>query len=106
MTTNKGYFVIDSSNTAINLIVLDSDIEWAPTPEHPYYDCTMVPQETTPGKRWTLDIDTKDWVLTEALGSGDIGDVWDGTRLTTTKPKPPPLTSPAQQPTVTGAQTL
>jgi hypothetical protein len=68
------------------------------SPEHPYYGYIILPQISTLAKNWTFDADINDWILTEALGSGNIGHVWDGTRLTTTISKPP--APPPQEPPV------
>lgn len=99
--TIQNYCIIDGNNIVYNIILWDGDPNnWTPPANQTY-----VVQATTPSRDWVWDLNLKDWVLFDFVGHGNIGFSWDGSVLTTTAPKPPPLSVPSQ-PTVEGAQTL
>lgn len=81
--TIQNYFVVQN-NVVTNIVVWDGNVNtWAPPT-----NAIMLIQSTTSAIVWVLTPDKTDWVLTEILGAGDIGFTWNGTLLTTNKPKP------------------
>lgn len=93
------YLLIDkNTNVCDNAVVWDGDTEtWTPPA-----NSLALAKDTTSSKVWTIANDNETWVLTETVGSGDIGFTWDGEFLITSQPQPAQLV----QPTVVGAQTL
>ena len=81
-----------STNIVDNICVWDGDTNtWQPPT-----DTLMLIQANTEALVWTLASDKTNWVLTEVLGAGDIGFIWDATTqiLTTNQPKPASVTQP------------
>jgi len=87
--TVQNYLVVES-NVVTNLVVWDGDTNtWQPPA-----DATMLVQATTPAMIWKLSGEPPVYVLSEVIGSGDIGFTWNGTVLTTNQPQPPNPTPP------------
>ena len=81
--TIQNYLVIQT-NAVTNIVVWDGNTStWTPPT-----NATMLIQSTTIANVWCLNSSKTDWELTEVLGAGDIGFTWNGTLLTTNKPKP------------------
>lgn len=86
--TVQQYLMIQS-DIVTNCVVWDGNTQtWQPP-----VDTTMLVQATTLAMVWLLNTDKTDYVLTEVIGAGDIGFTWNGTVLTTDKPKPNLLTT-------------
>ena len=86
--TIQNYLMIQS-NIVTNCVIWDGNTQtWQPP-----VDTTMLVQATTLAMVWLLNTDKTDYVLTEVIGAGDIGFTWNGTVLTTDKPKPNLLTT-------------
>jgi len=85
------------TNVVTNIVIWDGGSDWTPPS-----DATMLAQATTNAKIWVLNTDKTAYELTEVMGAGQIGFIWDGTVLTTNEPQPKP---PAPQPKTTGTQT-
>ena len=86
--TIQNYLMIQS-DIVTNCVVWDGNTQaWQPP-----VDTTMLVQATTLAMVWLLNTDKTDYVLTEVIGAGDIGFTWNGTVLTTDKPKPNLLTT-------------
>lgn len=84
--TTKNYLIIEG-NVVTNLVIWDGDTtNWQP-PEGSIY---LVAEEVLT-RFWQLDYEATpmDWVLKEETGKGQIGDIWDGSVLTTPDEKPP-----------------
>ena len=93
----QSYFVVEN-DVVTNIVVWDGNTDsWSPSA-----NATMLVCATTMTKTWQLNNDATSYVLTEVLGEGQIGFAWDGTILTTNKPKP----ADPIQPQATGVQTL
>jgi len=80
-----------------DLVVWDGGSEWTPPA-----NATMLIQITTPAIVWVLNTTKTDYVLTEVMGVGQIGFIWDGTVVTTNQSKPvvvsiEPLTTGVKQ---------
>lgn len=94
--TTQNYLIVEN-NVVSNVCVWDGDINtWTPPS-----DATMLIQADTIAMVWELNTDKTAYVLTEKVGAGAIGFIWDGSVLTTNEPQP---TIPTQ-PTTTGTQT-
>ena len=94
----QNYLIIEQ-NIVTNVVVWNGDTsQWTP----PQGSIALV-QATIPAKIWQpvlTDGKVTDWILVEVLGAGDIGFTWDGSILTTNKPKP----IIPQQPITSGTQ--
>jgi hypothetical protein len=81
--TNNDYYVVEN-NIVTNLVVWDGNANvWSP-PEN----SIMLVRENTLTKIWVINQARTDFDLEESAGDADIGFTWDGTFLTTNKPKP------------------
>lgn len=80
------------ANVVTNNVVWDGNTQtWTPPS-----DATMLVQATTLALVWesvNVDGKTVDWILAEQIGAGEIGFTWNGSVLTTNKPKPAILTT-------------
>ena len=100
MTVQNYCMVNAATNICENVCLWDGNPNtWTPPPGY-----ILLVQATTPAKDWSWNDTDKVWTLEVQMGDGQIGYTWDGTYLTTSEPMPP--TPPAEQPTVSGAQTL
>jgi len=91
--TTQNYLIIES-NVVTNNVVWDGN----PNTWQPPAGSIQVVQATTPAMIWQPIYETDpttekeiivDFVLESQLGAGDIGFTWNGSVLTTNKPKPP-----------------
>ena len=100
--TTQNYLIIQE-NVVTNVCLWDGNTQtWQPP-----QDATMLVQETTPTKVWTLNADKTEYVLTDSIGDASIGFTWDGEFATTNQSKPELNQTPSQnQPTTEGTQTL
>jgi hypothetical protein len=102
--TAQNYLIVES-NVVTNNVVWDGN----PDTWQPPANSIQLVDATTPAMVWVEvfnDIyQIIDYVLEEQLGAGDIGFIWDGSVLTTNKPKPTIPPEPVQ-PTTKGTQTL
>lgn len=96
METQTYYVINQTTNICDNIVMWDgSTATWAlPT------NCLMLLQSATPVKSWVWDAANKQWAFAIQQETAEIGYTWDGVNLVTNKPQP------ANQPVVTGAQTL
>lgn len=79
----QNYLIIEQ-NIVTNVTVWNGDTtQWTPP-----QGSIALAQATTPAMVWVLDAETKEYVLQEQVGEGQIGFTWDGTVLTTNEPKP------------------
>ena len=80
-------YLIVQNNVVTNNVDWNGDTStWTPPA-----DATMLVQANTQASIWTPTVvngKVTDWSLTEILGAGQIGFVWNGTALTTNQPKP------------------
>lgn len=98
MTTQNYLMIYEATNIVENVCLWDGNSDtWQPPAGY-----LMMPQATTMGVIWFWDKPIDDWVLTQEMGTGQIGFIWNGTECVTNEPKPPK----PKQPEVTGAQTL
>lgn len=98
MTTQNYLMIYEATNIVENVCLWDGNPDtWQPPAGY-----LMMPQATTMGVIWFWDKPIDDWVLTQEMGTGQIGFIWNGTECVTNEPKPPK----PKQPEVTGAQTL
>jgi len=94
---NQNYLIIES-NVVTNLCIWNGDTTvWTP----PAGSIALI-QETTPAMVWEINADKNEYVLTERLGAGAIGFIWDGITCVTNEPQPEP---PKPQLVTTGVQT-
>ena len=63
----------------------------------------MLVQATTMALVWAWDKAIPDWVLTQQIGQGQIGFIWNGSECMTDEQKPAP---PKPQPINQGTQSL
>lgn len=92
----QNYCMINAENICDNICIWDGNTDtWQPPADY-----TMLVQATTPAMIWWWD--GVDWVLTQVIGQGQIGFIWDGLILTTNQPKPELL----KQPTTSGTKTI
>ncbi len=86
--TTQNYLIIES-NVVTNNVVWDGN----PSSWQPPAGSIQVVDATTPAMIWAEVLNSEkkiiDWVLESQLGAGDIGFTWNGSVLTTNKPKPP-----------------
>jgi hypothetical protein len=95
--TAKNYLMIQE-NVVTNVCFWDGDTNtWQPP-----IDATMLVQETTLTKIWELNSEKTEYVLTDSVGTADIGFTYDGTYCITNAPK---LADPVQ-PVTSGTQTI
>ncbi len=67
-----------------NIVLWNGDTEqWTPPS-----DSIMLVQETTLALGWQFNSAKNDYELVETVGTGDIGDTWNGVCCITNKPKP------------------
>lgn len=83
----QNYLIVES-NVVVNNVVWDGNPQtWQP----PTGSIQLV-DATTPAMVWVEVLNNEqkviDYVLEEQVGAGDIGFTWDGSVLTTNKPKP------------------
>lgn len=83
MTTQ--YLMINQeTNIVENIVVWDgNETSWQPPA-----NMLMIQQESIASNIWVYDAEKKDFDLTEVLGAGVIGHIWDGKKLSTTETKP------------------
>ncbi|NBR23315.1 MAG: hypothetical protein EBU08_05970 [Micrococcales bacterium] len=84
---SKTYLLINTSNNIVeNAVVWDGNTEtWQPPSGFIALDL-----ETTPSVEWEWNADLNDWVPVDMVGTGSIGDSWDGQKSNAPKPPPPP----------------
>ncbi len=85
--TTQNYLIIES-NVVTNNVVWDGN----PDTWQPPAGSIQIINATIPAMVWdAVVVDKKivDWALVEIMGAGDIGFTWNGSVLTTNKPKPP-----------------
>jgi hypothetical protein len=84
--TTQNYLIVEN-NVVINNIVWDGNVNtWQPP-----LSATMLIQKTTPAIIWLNSNpinEIPNYVLTEVIGVGDIGFIWNGSVLTTNEPNP------------------
>ena len=98
--TTQNYLMIQE-NVVTNVVVWDGNTQtWQPPA-----DATMLVQATTPTKVWGLV--GSEYVLVDSVGDADIDFTWNGSVVTTNRPKPE-LNQQAteNQPSSSGTQTL
>lgn len=97
---NQNYLMVNElTNIIDNVCVWDGNTStWTPPANY-----LMLIQAITPAMVWMPNADKTDWVLTESIGEGQIGFVWNGVECVTNQPKPtnPPV---ANDPISTGTQ--
>jgi hypothetical protein len=99
--TIQNYLIIEN-NIVTNIVVWDGNTNtWQPPP-----NSIALVQEDIEALIWGWDSEIKDYVLTENMGAGDIGFLWDGLKLTTNQPKPELPTPEIDQPATTGTVTI
>ena len=99
--TTQNYLIVEK-NVVTNNVVWDGDVNtWTPPA-----DSIQLIQATTPAMIWEENADKTDYVLTEQMGAGDIGFIWDGSACVTNQPKPTPQALVEGQPVTTGTQTI
>jgi hypothetical protein len=83
---SKTYLLINTSNNIVeNAVVWDGNTEtWQPPSGF-----TALDLETTPSIEWEWNADLNDWVPVDMVGTGSIGDSWDGQKSNAPKPPPP-----------------
>ena len=94
--TTQAYLIIEN-NVVTNNVMWDGGSDWTPPA-----GSIQLPQATTHAMVWQYtSTPTPAYVLTEVVGVGQIGFIWDGTVLTTNDPQPivPPI---SEQPKTTG----
>ena len=81
----KNYLMVNLQNNIVeNTIYWNGDVNtWQPPEGY-----LMLVDAETFGEVWTLNEEETDYVLVTALGAGDIGFTWDGTKCITNQPKP------------------
>jgi hypothetical protein len=99
---NQIYLIVEN-NVVTNTCLWDGN----PNTWQPPADATMLIQDITPAMVWEPDSTYTTWVLTEVIGAGKIGFIWDNSILTTNEVKPdvPPIPYPPAQPKTTGTTT-
>lgn len=82
----QNYLMInEATNVVDNVCLWDGNIAtWVP----PAGSLLLI-QAATPAMLWTYDEATKDFVLMEFVGQGQIGFTWNGVACVTNDPKPP-----------------
>jgi hypothetical protein len=84
--TNQNYLTIENL-IVTNIVLWDGNTDtWTPPS-----DATMLIQATTPAIVWTpifVDNVITNFELTEVIGAGAIGFIWNGSVVTTNQPKP------------------
>lgn len=85
------YLLINKqTKIAENTVEWDGDIsKWSPPDTH-----IALPSESTPCIDWRWDESASEWIEAPGVGSGGIGDTWDGEKLIEPKPSEPPETAP------------
>jgi hypothetical protein len=78
----QNYLIIEN-NVVTNIIVWDGGSDWTPP-----VDSIQLVHADAPAKVWQLNADKSDYELIEQQGAGDISYTWDGSFLTTNRPKP------------------
>jgi len=84
--TTQNYLEVQS-NVVVNCVLWDGNTETWNSP----VETIMLVQETTPAIIWTpvtINGVVTDYELSEVIGAGDIGFIWNGTVCTTNQPKP------------------
>ena len=81
---NDYLMINESTNIVENICTWDGD----PNTWQPPANTLMLIKDITPAMVWKLNQDNTDYVLTEEIGSAQIGFTWDGSILTTNEPKP------------------
>lgn len=84
--SNKSYLLINSNNIVDNIIEWDGDTsKWSPP-----NNFTCVLKDTAPANVWVFNVENNTFVLTEVVGSGNIGFIWnpDTSTLTTNEEQP------------------
>jgi len=86
---SKTYLLINTSNNTVeNAVAWDGNTEtWQPPSGFIALDA-----EVTPSIEWEWSTDANDWVPVDMVGTGSIGDSWDGQKSNSPKPPPPPPT--------------
>jgi len=80
---DQNYLIIEA-NIVVNICVWNGDTsQWTP----PSGSIALV-QATTPAMIWELNTAKTDYELTEIMGAGGMGFIWDGTAVTTNQTKP------------------
>jgi hypothetical protein len=85
-------YLIISNNIVENIVLWGGNPNWI-LPSN----SIALSQNDTPSIKWALNSTKTDYELIEFLGFGDIGDTWDGSKLTTNQPKPKLPISPIPQ---------
>lgn len=99
MTIQNYLMINQSTNTVENVCLWDGNPQtWTPPAGY-----LMLVQSTTMALIWIWDKSIPDWVLSQQMGQGQIGFIWNGTECVTNEPKPQ---EPVLEPEVVGAQTL
>lgn len=80
----ENYVLVDTqTNIVDNLVVWDGNTEqWTPPASH-----IALPQATTPRLIWVKNETTQAWEQIEVMGTGGIGDAWDGQKLIQPQPE-------------------
>lgn len=89
----KNYLLINVSvtpNVCENIVVWSGNVnDWKPSDGY-----IALEQATTPCLDWVWNDETESWQLQNTTGTGSIGYIWDGVKLTTNTPRPtlsPPI---------------
>jgi hypothetical protein len=82
--TTQAYLQIEN-NVVTNIVLWDGNTqEWQPPT-----DATMLVKSTTLAMVWKLNTEIPPgYVLTEEMGAGQIGFIWNGTDIVTNEPQP------------------
>lgn len=85
--SQQNYLMVNElTNVVDNVCVWDGNLNtWQPPAGY-----LMLVAATTPAKIWMLNSEQTEYVLTEEIGVGQIGFVWDGDCAITNEPQPIP----------------
>jgi hypothetical protein len=83
----KTYLFVNTANNIVeNAVVWDGNTEtWQPPSGFIALDA-----EVTPSVEWEWNADLNEWTPVDMVGTGSIGDSWDGQKFNSPKPPPPP----------------
>ena len=103
--TTKNYLIVESG-VVTNTVAWDGNLKtWTPPA-----DSIQLIRDNTPAMVWVspYGVTPPEYTLTEVIGVGDIGFIWDSINqvLTTNKPMPILPVAAPNQPATIGTQTL
>ncbi len=85
--TVQNYLLI---NTSVDPAICENICVWDGNKEtwNPGENYIALPQDSTIALDWSWNTNTNTWIMTDAVGQGQIGYTWNGEKLVTNFPYP------------------